>query len=247
MLFQLEGCAVPQSNQILISTEATIEVTNDGISVTTITILPKVEHLSELIEQIGEPFGDQEIVSNYLLEGIHIRRIQSRDIPEITELLGVVIDERFVWHGQIIQWRDIKQRKIPTNGMVITTEGIPYFVNSGYLSLLSRSWLVEREDGLFVYLQILPTWHIPKNRSPIVGQFSMPLQSEKFTNLGLEILLRDKEAILFMVELTTNESMTGPHDDGPPAVRLGEALMGAPVSEDSVILLIMQANLQTQE
>jgi hypothetical protein len=186
------------------------------------------------------------LADKLLLEGIHVIEVETVDVPAIAASIGEVVNEEFVWHGQIHKWRDIKQRRIPFGGMIITAEGIPYLVEGGYLSILARSWLVQREDGVFVYLQAMPTWHMPKSRTGFLGNSVNLAQKKVFTDLNLELLLQDSQALLIAVELAPDTSQTGPFDEGRPAVRLGEALMGGPVEKRSVVVLVLEANLQSR-
>lgn len=240
----LQGCAITNVEQKVISAQATIDITSDGLAVTSIVIDPLDVDLGGRLAQFGKPLKDKELSNNLLLEGIHAIEIDTIDLPAIVASIGKIVSEEFVWQGQILKWRDIKQREIPYGGMIITAEGISYFVEGGYLSVLARSWLVDREDGLFVYLQAMPTWHMQRGRATIVGQSKNLPQHKVFSNLEVETLLQDSQAVLFAVKMTPVESSTGPYDEGRPAVRLGEALMGGPVTKSRVLLLILEANLQ---
>ena len=239
----LEGCSSSQESKTLISvTSNSINATSDGISVINIKIEPNGEDLNAKLKQFGQPLA-QELQTKLLQEGILVRRVSKVDVPAIVASIGVVIEETSVWHGQIFKWRDLHQRRIESQGMLISEQGISYFIQQGYLSLLGRSWLLEREDGLHIYLQFLPTWHVPQQQSAFVGKSKSPLQSKVFSGLELEILLQDDEAIIVATHLFTPRVKLGPQDDGPPPVRLGEALLGGPVKQDIVQLLVIEANI----
>lgn len=240
------GCATSQVDQKLISAKAKVDVISDGLSVTSIVIEPLNVDLVDQLTKFGKPLKDKELSDKLLLEGIHAIEIETIDIPAIAASIGEIVSEEFVWHGQVLKWRDIKQRKIPFGGMIITAEGIPYLIEGGYLSILARSWLVEREDGLFVYLQAMPTWHMPTTLAGLVGQSKNLSQKKVFSDLKLEAVLRDSQAIMLAVKLNPDLSQTGPYDEGRPAVRLGEALMGGPANTSSVLLLVLEANLQSR-
>jgi hypothetical protein len=246
VLLVLSGCTTSQVEKTIISATARIDVTTDGLSVTSIVIDPLDFDLGEQLSKFGKPIKDEILANKLLLEGIHVIEIESIDVPAIATSIGKIVTEEFVWHGQIHQWRDVRQRVIPRGGMIITTEGIPYLIEGGYLSILTRSWLVEREDGLFVYLQAMPTWHMPKSRTGFLRQSENLVQNKVFSELILEAMLQDSQALLIAVELSPNASQTGPFDEGRPAVRLGEALMGGPVTKRSVVLLVLEANLKLQ-
>ena len=246
VLCMMCGCVNPQVEQTVISVKAKVDITIDGLAVTSMKIDPMDIDLRDQLSNFGTPIKDKELADKLLLEGIHVIEIETVDMPAIAASIGEVVNEEFVWHGQIHKWRDIKQRVIPRGGMIITAEGIPYLVEGGYLSILARSWLVQREDGVFVYIQAIPTWHMPQSRSGFLGQSKNLAQKKVFSDLNLEVILQDSQALLIAVELSPDTSQTGPFDEGRPAVRLGEALMGGPVEERSVMLLVLEANLQSR-
>ena len=244
--FAVCGCSTTQVEKTVISAKAKVDVISDGLAVTSIVIDPLKGDLGDQLSNFGKPIKDKELADKLLLEGIYVIEIETVDIPAIAASIGDIVSEEFVWHGQVLKWRDIKQRKIPFGGMIITAEGIPYLIEGGYLSMLARSWLVEREDGVFVYMQAMPTWHMPSSRAGLFGQSENLSQKKVFSNLKLEAVLQDSQAILLAVKLDPDVSSTGPYDEGRPAVRLGEAMMGGPVPRSEVMLLILEANIQSR-
>ena len=244
LLLILSGCAaVPETVlQVTLHSE-TINATANGISVVQITVLPYDKDSFENLDQFGEAVGSLKLQESIKLEGIQLLKIVAIDVPAIVASIGDVENETYAWHGQILEWRDLHQRAIDQDGMLISAEGIPHFIQKGTLTLLGRSWLIEREYGLSMYLQCMPTWHVPNNGASIFTQTPSPVQNKVFSNLQLETLLLDGEAILLAVYLRAPEESSGPQDYGPPPVRLGEALLGGPVEEDVVQLLVIEANI----
>ncbi len=240
----LSGCSAKKEtiNTVPIIKDTPVS-TMDGISVTNLKIVPVVKNVTKNIEQFGQPIANGELQAKLLQEGIFVRKISALDIPKIVNSIGDVIDDTFVWHGQILKWRDLHQRRIEPRGMRITEKGIQYFIQSGFLSLLSRSWVIEQETGVHVYLQLLPTWHVPQRRSSITGKSTTPHQSKVFHELGFETLLKDDEAIILLVQLVAPVASSGPFDEGPPALRLGEALLGGFEVEEYVHILVIEASL----
>jgi hypothetical protein len=238
------GCSPKEKAvEILLTNPEPPISTMDGISVSTLKVQPTVENITEIMNQYGEPIVPVELYAKLSNEGMLVRKISAMDIPDIVRSIGNVIDDQFAWHGQILQWRDLHQSEIDPRGMRISEQGVQYFIQSGYLSLLSRSWTIEREDGVHVYLQFLPTWHVPKNRSSITGKSSGSVQNKVFYELGFEALLDNDEAIMLLVKVVTPSIATGPFDEGPPSLRLGEALLGGSQTKDYVHILIIEASL----
>jgi hypothetical protein len=238
------GCSLPQGTSTVVTLNTgVLNPAADGISVVRYEISPNGSDVVEKLQQFGDPLFDEEFQDRVFQEGIQIRKISVIDLPAIISSVGEINHESSVWHGQILKWRDLHQRQIDPKGMLISQQGTQYFVQRGFLSLLSRSWLIEKENGLHIYVQCVPTWHIPREQSPIVGQQNRPIESKIFEELEFETLLRDEEAIIVAVELVSPKLEQGPQSGGPPAVRLGEALLGGPVEEDIVQFLVIEANI----
>ena len=243
LLAMIVGCGALQPEKKLISMKPNIDVAANGISVLIIEVAPSQGELGEQLTQFGKPLEDEPLISKLEQEGIHVRIIAASDITELVSSFGEVMNKEIVWHGQMVDWRDIHQRKVLRQGMLISREKVPYFIRRGYLSLLARSWLIGREDGLFMYLQTMPTWHIPRSVTLGFDQAKTPLQSNVFQDISVEVLLQDGEALVFAVELPREASPEEQLDAEPTAVRFGEALMGAPVTRDIVSLLVIEANI----
>ena len=243
----LIGCSTPQVLPKKTKVETKVDSNADGILVSKFLLVPTSEDPLSGLTNFGTFLESQLKIENLQTEGIEVRRVSAVDIPAILATIGIVTHQENVWHGQIFRWRDVHQNKIPYQGMLVAKSGIPYFIDSGFLSLLARSWLVQREDGLFVYVQLLPSWHVPSHQSVIVGHSKQLTQSQIFPELGLEFLLQDGEAIILAVHLKQAQQSEGPQDFGAPPVRLGEAMFGTSAEKDMVILLALEPNILPRE
>jgi hypothetical protein len=223
------------------------EPTGDGLLITKYILSPNEVALKENISKFGSALNNGELIANLETEGLQVRRIEAVDVPALIASIGTVSRHSSIWHGQIIQWRDLEQRQIPNSGLLISESGKSYFVDSGFISLLARSWLVQRENDLFVYLQLLPSWHAPKVGEIILGIGSVAKQSTLFSNIEIEILLSEGEALVLASELSLVSSSSGPQIEGPPPVRLGEALLGGSGEAGNVVLLVVEANILARE
>ncbi len=242
-LFSL-GCSTPTVVQNITPVKVNVDSSDDGILVSQVLLEPLTQDPLNVLQDYGTAIQNQSVLRQWQVEGVQIRRVNAIDIPAIIASMGRVTSQENVWHGQILKWRDVQQHKIPRQGMVVAASGIPNFIDDGYLTLLARSWLVKREDGLFVYLQLLPSWHIPNKQSVLVGKSTRPSQSALFEELGVEFLLQDGEAILLAVEMRVSEvTSTGPQDYGLPPVRLGEAMFGISGDQNMVVLLAIEPNI----
>jgi len=244
-LFFIFGCSSPQQKvkHVAMPTQARIEIPGSGVAIRAFTVKPKNGDIQEVLNTFGKSLDDALLQERLASEGIVMRIIDAVDAPSIAASFGEANEERFDWHGQIMNWRDVLQRKMPSKGMLITASGIPHFVDHGYLTLLARGWQMGMERADRFYLQLLPVWHVPAKQGVIPGKNSVPSESRIFSELMIECLLDDNEALLLLANMEPQKVVTGPFDEGPAAVLLGEALMGGPVKEPQITFLLFEAHV----
>jgi hypothetical protein len=247
LLLACSNCNLPRIELNVLKIELKTEPTGDGLLITKYILSPNEVELKEIISEFGSALSDDRLVADLETEGLQVRRMDTVDVPALIASIGTVCIHSSIWHGQIVQWRDLEQRQIPNSGLLISESGKSYFVDSGFLSLLARSWLVQRENDLFVYLQLLPSWHVPKVGGITLGLGSIAKQSTLFSNIEIEILLSEGEALVLASELSLVSSSNGPQIEGPPPVRLGEALLGGSGEAGNVVLLVVEANILARE
>jgi len=239
------GCNAPQvkKEKITAPTSAKIIIPGSGIAIRSFTVIPNSSDFEETLNLFGKELDNSQLQERLASEGMTMRIIDSIDVPAIAATLGEPQEERFDWHGQIMDWRDVRQRKMPSNGMLVTAGGISHLVDHGYLTLLTRGWRMGMEQGDQLYLQLLPVWHVPADHFVVPGKKNAPSESRVFSELMVECLLHDDQALLVVTRLVPEKVMTGPFDMGPSAIRLGEALMGGPVAEPLHSFLLFEAHV----
>lgn len=246
-LFVLASCNTQKIDPAPLKSESTIEPTSDGIMVTKYILSPNASSLQEAVSAFGDSLTSKSLEDSLLSEGVGTRIIDSVDLPAVVATIGAVDDKSIVWHGQVLQWRDVVQRRVPPKGILITESGRAHFVNKGYLSLLTRSWLLQRDDALQIYLQLIPSWHVPKVGGIVLGQGTDAEQSTLFEGLRIELLLQSGEALVLFSELREAKNPNGPEVEGDGPVRLGEAILGGDVDAGKVVLLVVEANILPRE
>lgn len=240
----LVSCATTPDKIISVSVHSeTVDSIADGISIVHISVKPNTDKVAESILKFGEPIGSSELQASMHREGLQLLKIQAVDVPAIVATIGTVNNETYAWHSQILKWRDLHQRVIDRDGMLISENGVLYFIQRGILSYFCRAWLLQNEDGYCIYFEGVPTWHVPRNNQSMFTTTESNVQNQVFTNLQVETLLKDGEAVLLASHLRVPVEVDGPQDVGGVPVRLGEALLGGPVQEDVVQLLIIEANV----
>jgi hypothetical protein len=247
LLFVLAGCNTPKTDSAPLKSESIIEPTSDGIMVTKYVLSQTTSSFQDAVNAFGSSLTSKSLEKSLLTEGVLVRVIDSIDLPAVVATIGTVEDKSIVWHGQVLQWRDVVQRRVPQDGILVTESGRAHFVDRGYLSLLTRSWLLKRDNLLQIYIQLIPSWHIPKIDGIILGQGTGAEQSTLFEELRLELLLQDDEALVLFSELKEAKKSTGPALEGNAPVRLVEAILGGDVDAGKVVLLVVEANILPRE
>jgi hypothetical protein len=239
------GCTAQRvkEKQVAVVSHARIETPGSGIAVRKFTVVPNKNEVKEILDNFGFSLHDSSLEKHLESEGMFVRIIDAVDVPAITTSLGDSHEERYDWHGQITNWRDILQRKMPTTGILVTAGGISHFVDHGYLTLLARGWQIGMESGDQFYLQLLPVWHVPADPGLVPGKSVTPTESRVFSELMIECLLEDRQALLLVSKMEPQKQLTGPFDEGPSGVRLGEALMGGPVETPILTFMLFEAHV----
>ncbi len=245
VLISAFGCSAQkvEEKQVAVAPHARIETPGSGIALRRFRVIPKSNVTIEILDNFGTTLHDANLQERLESEGMFVRIIDAIDVPAIAASLGDSHEERYDWHGQIIKWRDILQRKMPTSGTLVTAAGVSHFVDHGYLTLLARGWQIAMESNDQFYVQLLPVWHVPADRGVIPGKSSAPTESHIFSELMIECVLQDRQALLIVSQMEPQNQMTGPFDEGPSGVRLGEALMGGPVDEPVITFLLFEVHV----
>ncbi|MDP7008821.1 MAG: hypothetical protein QGI78_04540 [Phycisphaerales bacterium] len=239
------GCSAPKTidQRIDLPTQTRLEIPGSGIALRSFRIVSDGDQLEETLQMFGREHDDAELQTRLAEEGIALCVVDSIDVLAIAGALGDPQEEQFNWHGQISNWRDVKQRLIPSDGMVITSRGVPYFVDHGYLTLLARGWQLSMEMGDQLYLQLLPIWHVPNEQGVVPGRGTAPVESRIFSELMIECILDDGQSLLLATVMKPEIEIFGPLDEGATGMRLGEALMGDSEEEPVVVFLVFEAHV----
>lgn len=241
------SCSNQQSNAVVVSSDSNVSVVGNGVLVRYLVVSSSPDAAFETFESIGRSIHNDEHSSALHHEGFVVRVAETSLVNELVEEYGNTEEHSQVFHGQIVNWRDIHQQEVNKKGMVVTFQDKPYALNDGFLSILARSFEMRREDGLYTYVQIVPTWHVPRGSSTLIGDRQTPKQSRVFTELQFDELLPDQESLIIAVSLDPIAiASSGPRDEGPLPVSLSEAVMGNSAEQSAVALIIIESHLQVQ-
>ncbi len=238
----LVACAGRGPSEPLAVPTARLELDGTGLAVRTHVVKGDRGDLQALLEQAGRVIDDGALSDRLASDGLHVRRIDSAQVDLLVASMDAHPVSQLAWHGQVLQWRDVVQRRLPGDGLLVSAAGTPHLIDRGLLTLLCRSWTMQREDGRFLYLHLRPTWHVEGLASTIPGQPIEPRALHVFEDLQIECLLGEGEALLCCAALSPPPRVHGPLDDGPPGVRMGEALLGAPSEEPLLIFVSFEAH-----
>ena len=241
------GCSTQQSQKVVVSSDANVNVVGNGVRIRYMLIESSDDASFDSIEIVGRHIHSEEHSLALQHEGFVVRVAQTETLNELLNSYGKTEDHKQVFHGQIVNWRDVQQQEVNKQGMVVTFQDKPYAINDGYLSLLTRAFEMRREDGLFTYVQVVPTWHVPRGSSALIGDRQTPKRSKVFTELQFDELLEDGESLLVATNLEpASTASSGPQDDGPLPVSLSEAVMGKSVEKAMIAVVMIESHLQVQ-
>ena len=229
------------------SSDANVNVVGNGIRIRYMLIETNEDASFDAIETVGRLIHSESRSVALEHEGFVVRVAQTDDLNQLLESYGNTSEHKQVFHGQIVNWRDVQQQEVNKRGMVVTFKDKPYAINDGYLSLLTRAFEMRREDGLYTYVQVVPTWHVPRGSSALIGDRQTPKRSKVFTELQFDELLEDGEALLVATRLEpVSQVPSGPQDEGPLPVSLSEAVLGQRVEKATIAVVMIESHLQIQ-
>ena len=241
------GCSSQQSQTVVVSSDANVSVVGNGVRIRYMLIEANGDASFDAIESIGRLIHSEEHSQALEHEGFVVRVAQTDALNQLLESYGSASDHTQVFHGQIVNWRDVHQQEVNKQGMVVTFDDKPYAINDGYLSLLTRAFEMRREDGLYTYVQVVPTWHVPRGSSALIGDRQTPKRSKVFNELQFDELLEDGESLFVVTRLEpVAKAGSGPQDDGPLPVSLSEAVMGKQVNQATIATVVIESHLQIQ-
>ena len=241
------GCSTQQSQTVVVSSDANVNVVGNGVIIRYMLIEASEDASFESIESVGRLIHSEGHSEALAHEGFVVRVAPTGEVNKFLECYGNIEDHKQVFHGQIVNWRDVQQQEVSKQGMVVTFQDKPYAINDGYLSLLTRAFEMRREDGLYTYVQVVPTWHVPRGSSALIGDRQTPKRSKVFTELQFDDLLKDGESLLVVARLEpVAQGGSGPRVDGPLPVSLSEAVMGKRVEQSTIAVVMIESHLQIQ-
>jgi len=246
-LLVFANCSTQQSQTVVVSSNANVDVVGNGVRIRYMLIEANGGASFDMIESVGRLIRSKKHSLALEHEGFIVRVAQTDTLNQLLESYGSTADHKQVFHGQIVNWRDVHQQEVNKQGMVVTFNDKPYAINDGYLSLLTRAFEMRREDGLYTYVQVVPTWHVPRGSSALISDRQTPKRSKVFTELQFDELLEDGESLFIAISLEpVAKSDTGPQDHGPLPVPLSEAVMGKQVNQATIAAVVIESHLQIQ-
>ncbi len=134
----------------------------------------------------------------------------------LDDLGGATLNAR-VWHGQVLERRELLHRPVPVGGQVVAIDGRVRRYEGGEFRLMLRSWVVQMEDGPYLHVEIVPHYRRAhgETRLPLIA--GRPQRhGERLVSMRIDALLRAGSAYVLV---GASPGMSWPGD--PPRAPVG--------------------------
>ncbi len=193
--------------------------TNNGLEVRRWTVLDGSSRALGIVAEFAEGSPADEHASERLKRnGLRLARVPADQLETIVGLLGGATMDRNEWHGQVYEWRSLRDLPIDSRGTAIAIDGRVRRFERGEFRLLIRSWTIMMEDGPHFHLEIRPQHDLPRSnsiqRALGLGEVN---SGEPFASVSLNLKMQAGYAYVLVSE---SPNVDWPQFDRPaPVVR----------------------------
>ncbi len=189
---------------------------DNGLQVRAWTVSDNSDRIGAALSRHGDgrAVGPQE-EATLRRNGFRLVRVPADSLEAVLDEIGVGPVEVRAWHGQVNDWRQIRQRVMRADPTVIAAGDSVRSFEPGVLRLMARCWTIQMEDGPYMNLQLMPVYERPRLEAYHRMLGDRRLHGETFTGLSIELLLAEGYAYV----------LTG---ESPAAVWRHEEGAGAP-------------------
>ena len=180
---------------------------------------------ADSVHAMTEPVSlSDELSSAMRANGLRLRRLPLRELGSLHQALGADVQERNVWLGQVLDWREIHRRNLGTDQHAIAVDGRVSRYRGGEFTLLVRAWTELTEFGPRLRFQCAP-WYAPFDARQRSGGFVV--RSSSLSLLAehgyVYLLIGEAPNVSFESAETSSDELVGPETHGPTT--LGEFLL----------------------
>jgi len=192
----VSGLGSPQNDrQGLVDAEVIRERltgTNNGLEVRRWTVLDAPDRVMNVLSEHADGAAcGQTNIDRLRRNGFRFIRVKAAEIDAVVKELGGATLDRNEWHGQVYDWRSLRDQSIDTHGTAVAIDGRVRRFDRGDFRLLIRSWTVLMEDGPHLHLEVLPQHLLPRanNLRLLIGEKPEDT-GEAFATLALDLQLQ---------------------------------------------------------
>jgi hypothetical protein len=171
-------------------------------------------------------------VEAFRRNGLRLIAVPAQSLPAIEDAVGPLSMNRNEWHGQIVEWRELHERRMNDQGRVVAINGRVRAYRNGRFQLLVRSWVVMMEDGPYVQMDLVPCFLEGVDRPATFLEQPATPRGELFERLSISVRLDPNVAIVLTCEAPhvawPSESAPGPVQRTALAPRRGFGPGAAP-------------------
>ncbi len=174
---------------------------DNGLQVRAWTVSDNPVRIGEALARYrdGRGVGPQE-AANLRRNGIRLVRVRADSLDALLGEVGIAPVEVRAWHGQVHDWRQLRQQALRADPTVIAVGDAVRRFEPGVLRLMARCWTTQMEDGPYMNLELVPIYERPRLESYHRLLGDRRLQGEPFTAMAMELLLADGYAYVLTGE-----------------------------------------------
>ncbi len=204
--------------------------TDNGLDLRVWTVADDPQRIgSALVRYADGPVLGPQDTDELRRSGLRFVRVRADRLRELLDAMAAAPVEVAVWHGQVLEWRQMHHRPV-ADTTVVGVGGRPQELTSGWLRLMVRSWTLHMEDGPYLQLELLPEFVHPQARTLHQLLGGSDLRGTIFTGLAVESRLEAGYGYVL-----TGES---PGAEWPQAALPDEAADASRPSDESSLVVV---------
>jgi len=191
---------------------------NNGLEIRRWTVLDTVDRAAAVVAEHADGGAAGETACARLRQnGFRFARVPADQLDTIVAALGGATVDRNEWHGQVYDWRSLREQTIDSRGTAVAIDGRVRRFDRGEFRLLIRGWTIMMEDGPRLHMEILPQHRLPaaNNLRRLLNE-NPEDAGEAFASMALDL---DMQAGFAYVLIGESPTIDWPQLDKPaPAV-----------------------------
>jgi hypothetical protein len=181
--------------------------TNNGLEIRRWTVPDATSRSMSALAEFSEGSPLSEAVAQRLRRnGLRLARVPADRLDDLMATLGGATLDRTEWHGQVYDWRSLRDQPIESRGTAIAIDGRVRRFQRGEFRLLIRGWTLMMEDGPYFHLEMQPQYRLPRQNDlqRALGRV-VDEPTESFASVALDMRMQSGCAYVLVSEPPTTD------------------------------------------